>query len=50
MNKCIYDFDNQQYDIKLYKKWDFEGCYIIYNIDKDIYHIYSKFIKLRKNR
>lgn len=39
MNKCIYDFDNQQYDIKLYKKWDFEGCYIIYNIDKDIYHI-----------
>lgn len=39
MNKCIYDFDNQRYDIKLYKKWDFEGCYIIYNVNKDIYHV-----------
>lgn len=39
MDVCVYDVKNKQYDLKLYKKWDFAGCYLIHNLDKNIYHV-----------
>ena len=33
----IYNFDSKQYDIKILKRADFEGVYIIHNCTKDIY-------------